>query len=244
MAQATQDEKVIEPQTIDLRYCGRVQDYRKVVDKGPAPVEYRYLARFAKEGPMTLLGHLEMVEAFKRSFRRSGFDLAMSQGFHPHPKVSFLTALPLGVTALDECLIFGLKKNVLASEIKSKLNLPQGLRLCSVNALGPQGAKPKALAAHWLVVSQKPVFNKPLLLSSEARLSYTDPKRGPRDFLLSDYILDVSCPDPYRALITIKIGQEGTPKPLEVVKIIWDLDPDFQASLIKLATILDTDPPV
>jgi radical SAM family uncharacterized protein/radical SAM-linked protein len=204
--------------------------------------ECRYLARFSKDGAMTFLGHLEMVEAFKRAFKRSGFELCLSQGFHPHPKVSFLTALPLGVTSLDECLIFSLKSFRPPGDLLSGLRLPEGLSLRSVAPLPPQGPKPRALAARWLIVSGEPVFQRPPLFSG-ARLSYTDGKRGPRDFPLEDFILEASCPDPLRALLTIKIGLEGTPKPMETAKIVWALDPGFKARLIKLSTILDTDPP-
>jgi radical SAM-linked protein len=214
---------------------------RKAKPAGAPIPEHRYLARFAKEWAMTFLGHLEMVEAFKRAFRRSGIDLAMSQGFHPHPKVSFLTALPLGVTSLDECLIFGLKSPVPTGEIESRLELPQGLKLSSVKALG-QHTKPRALSSRWLIVSREPVFDRSPL-STETHLSYTDQKRGPRDFLLSDYVLEATHADPFRAILTIKIGLEGTPKPIETAKVLWSLNPSFRAELIKLSTILDTDLP-
>ncbi|MDR1676967.1 MAG: TIGR03960 family B12-binding radical SAM protein [Deltaproteobacteria bacterium] len=206
-------------------------------------LEYRYLGRFAKDGPMAFLGHLEMIEAFKRSFRRSSLELTISQGFHPHPKLSFLTALPLGVTSLDECLIFSLKNFFWPKDILSKLSLPNGLAVKTLKILDLSEAKPRALASRWLIVSKEPVFIK-APLSSDTRLSYTDQKRGLRDFLLSDYILEASSDDPYRAVLTIKIGQEGTPKPIEAAKSLWSLEPDFQACLIKLATVLDTDPPI
>ncbi|MDR2301817.1 MAG: TIGR03960 family B12-binding radical SAM protein [Deltaproteobacteria bacterium] len=223
--------------------------FRAIKGKGrafpgaPPPLEFRYLARFTKDGAMTLLGHLEMVEAIKRAFKRSGLELCMSQGFHPHPKVSFLTALPLGVTSLDECLIFSLKKFITVGEFCERLDLPKGLSLQSVKPLPPQDPKPRALATRWLIVGDDPVFREAPLFSG-ARLSYTDPKRGPRDFSLADYILEASNADPFRALLTIKIGLEGTPKPIETAKVVWSLESGFTARLIKLSTILDTDPPV
>ncbi|MDR3134608.1 MAG: TIGR03960 family B12-binding radical SAM protein [Deltaproteobacteria bacterium] len=205
------------------------------------PLEFRYLASFSKEGSMTLLGHLEMVEAFKRAFRRASIELAMTQGFHPHPKLSFLTALPLGVPSQDERTIFSLKSYLPPMEIERRLSLPAGLALKGLRDLPPQGPKPRALAGKWLIVSQEPVF-RPGPLSSEARLSYTDHKRGTRDFLLSDFILEVSSPDPYRAMLTIKIGLEGTPKPLDSAIALWGLCPGLKANLSKLSTILDADP--
>jgi radical SAM family uncharacterized protein/radical SAM-linked protein len=207
----------------------------------PLP-EYRYLARFAKDGPMALLGHLEMVEAFKRAFRRAGLDLALSQGFHPLPKFSFLTALPLGVASLDECLIFSLSSHAPAAEVGPLIALPEGLRLAKVESLPPHGPKPRALAARWMVASPGPAFGG-APLPSATHLSYDDPKRGRRDFLLADHILEASSPDPFHAILTIRIGEHGTPKPIEAARTMWGLPAGLQASLVKLSTILDTDPP-
>jgi hypothetical protein len=146
------------------------------------------------------------------------------------------------VASLDECLLFSLSSPAPAGGIAGLIDLPEGLRLSRVESLPAKGPKPRALASRWMLASPKPAFaNGPL--PSAIRLAYDHPKRGRRDFLLADFVLEASSPDPLHAILTIKMGESGTPKPIETAKAMWGLDPGFQASLVKLSTILDIDQP-
>lgn len=53
---------------------------------------------------MVFLGHLEMVRLVERAFRRAAMPLAFSEGFHPHPKISFAAPAPVGITSYGEIL--------------------------------------------------------------------------------------------------------------------------------------------
>jgi radical SAM-linked protein len=182
------------------------------------------------------------METLKRAFRRSGLRLAMSQGFHPQPRLSWLTALPLGLASLDEVLIFSLSDNLEPDNIEKNLELPAGLRINSLSRQRPGAPKPRAVASSWLLNSERPVFTKPGL-PTEAHLSYTDPKRGPRDFILADFVLRADpLADPAQALLTLKLGNSGTPKPLDTARALWALPPDEPLEPLKVATVLDTDP--
>ncbi|MDR1487232.1 MAG: TIGR03960 family B12-binding radical SAM protein [Deltaproteobacteria bacterium] len=210
----------------------------KAKPKSPSPVETRYLARFSKQGRLALLGHLELVELFKRAFRRAQLDLVMSQGFHPQPKLSFLTALPVGVESLDECLLFSLPFSAESPEsICRKLSLPDGLRLTSVPIELSIGQKPRAVAADWVVSSGSEVFQTPPL-HLDAHLSYTDKKGSTKKFILKDFVRQASSIDRHKAHLTISIGESGTPKPLAVARTLWGLEPDFPLIATKTATIL------
>ncbi|MEJ7734286.1 MAG: TIGR03936 family radical SAM-associated protein [Polyangiaceae bacterium] len=71
--------------------------------KGTTPrpgVRYRF--RFEKTGPVALLGHLDLVRALPRIFRRVEEAMVYTNGFHPKPDMSFAPALGLGVMSLDE----------------------------------------------------------------------------------------------------------------------------------------------
>ncbi len=58
--------------------------------------------KFSKEGAMKFIGHLDMVRYFQKVFRRSGIDIAYSQGFSPHQQISFASPLGLGLTSCGE----------------------------------------------------------------------------------------------------------------------------------------------
>jgi radical SAM-linked protein len=64
----------------------------------------RYRLCYGKTGWSRYLSHLEVVRLWQRAFRRAGIILQHSAGFHPHPKLSFGPALPVGVEGLAEYL--------------------------------------------------------------------------------------------------------------------------------------------
>jgi len=109
---------------------------------------HQYRLTFSKTGPARLLSHLEIAVAFTRALRRSRLELAFSEGFHPHPKISFATATPVGMESLQEFMDISARMclsdlNDLRTEINAAL--PQGLRLTDLRALAP-AEKPIAQA--------------------------------------------------------------------------------------------------
>ncbi|HBO42708.1 MAG TPA: hypothetical protein DD670_01970 [Planctomycetaceae bacterium] len=66
------------------------------------PVRQRVRIRFSKQGDLRLIGHRDLVRVMERLFRRAELPLGMSQGFHPKPRMSFPTALALGIGGLTK----------------------------------------------------------------------------------------------------------------------------------------------
>ncbi|MFR0902151.1 MAG: TIGR03936 family radical SAM-associated protein [Anaerovoracaceae bacterium] len=64
----------------------------------------RYVLKFTKNGYAKYTSHLDMLRFFKRAFRKSGISLRYSQGFNPHPKMSFAQPLSLGYSSSFELL--------------------------------------------------------------------------------------------------------------------------------------------
>ena len=78
----------------------------------------------------------------ERLFRRAELRLAMSEGFHPKPRMSFPSALALGIEGLDEIMELELIGPYTADELLALLTrhtLP-GLSFSSIEIL-PPGAK-------------------------------------------------------------------------------------------------------
>ena len=91
----------------------------------------RVRLRFSKVGPMRFLGHLEMLNLFIRAVRRAGIPIRFSQGFHPHPKFSFATALSVGVESMAEYLDMEIASGYSAARVREGLNavLPEGMEI-------------------------------------------------------------------------------------------------------------------
>lgn len=84
----------------------------------------------------------------ERIMRRAQLPLAMSQGFHPKPRVSYLSALPLGFSSDDEAMELILEEDIPSEELRARLNAVSvdGLEFVRVVALEEKHPKqqPKA----------------------------------------------------------------------------------------------------
>ena len=60
-------------------------------------------------GPLRFTSHRDFARAFERALRRARVPIAYSQGFTPHPKISYASAAPTGVASEAEYLEIGLQ---------------------------------------------------------------------------------------------------------------------------------------
>lgn len=63
---------------------------------------FRLRVRYSRRGRLRYLGHLEVVRTIERVVRRAGLPYAVTQGFSPHMRVSFSSALPVGTASRCE----------------------------------------------------------------------------------------------------------------------------------------------
>ncbi|MFC0002681.1 TIGR03936 family radical SAM-associated protein [Micromonospora siamensis] len=89
---------------------------------GQAPVVQRVRIRYAKRGPLRFTSHRDFARAFERALRRAGVPIAFSQGFTPHPKISYASAAPTGVASEAEYLEIGLREEVDPGELRAALD--------------------------------------------------------------------------------------------------------------------------
>lgn len=68
------------------------------------PRQFRLRVTYRMRGRMAMLSHLEVTHALERMVRRAQLPFAITNGFSPHMKLSFGSALPVGVGG--ECEIF------------------------------------------------------------------------------------------------------------------------------------------
>jgi len=71
----------------------------------PALAEHRRVRfRFSKMGKVRFTSHRDVARMWERALRRSRLPVALSQGFSPHPLLSFGLALPTGCESYGEYL--------------------------------------------------------------------------------------------------------------------------------------------
>ena len=94
----------------------------------------RLQIRFAAEGPLKYVSHLDLMRVWERVCNRAGLPLATSQGFSPRPKIALAAPLAVGATSEAEILDVLLTERVdLESTMRSlSAELTAGLRILEV----------------------------------------------------------------------------------------------------------------
>jgi radical SAM-linked protein len=104
-----------------------------------SPGVARLRLAFAKTGLSRFLSHLEVSSALTRAIKRSGLSLRYSEGFHPHPKVSFAFATAVGMESLEELAdiqVEGGIEDTAAVAAAVNAALPEGLEVRRIHRLG------------------------------------------------------------------------------------------------------------
>ena len=78
------------------------------------PVEMRLkaLVRYGKQGALVHLGHLEVMNAFRRALRRIEAPVLWTRGFHPMQRIMFSAPLPTSMASTCEYVEIELKRPV------------------------------------------------------------------------------------------------------------------------------------
>ncbi|MEV0678116.1 TIGR03936 family radical SAM-associated protein [Actinosynnema sp. NPDC050436] len=109
--------------------------------------------RYAKRGRLRFTSHRDIARTFERALRRAGVPMAYSQGFSPHPKVSWVGAAPTGVASEAEYVEVQVVERVDPDALRTALDavLPPGLDVVEVvQAVG--GTLPERIeASAWQV---------------------------------------------------------------------------------------------
>ena len=77
--------------------------------------------RFGKEGSLRYIGHLDLLRTFQKIFRRAGIPMRFSNGFSPHPIMSFALPLGLGLTSEGEYLDAEIEEGMGPEEVLERL---------------------------------------------------------------------------------------------------------------------------
>ena len=102
----------------------------------------RMLAVYHKAEDARFISHLDMLRALQRAFRRAKLPLRYSDGFNPHPELSFASALATGMTSDAEWFEVELTEEMAPEAFLSAVNpvLSRGLSVSDAREM-PAGIK-------------------------------------------------------------------------------------------------------
>ena len=107
----------------------------------------RALIRFGKQPRLRFISHLDLQRFFQRAVNRTGLPIAYTQGFNPHPVMSFGSALALGWTSEYEVIDIKLSAPMgrKRTEDAVRAALPEDLPVLEVRMVDDRHAAPMAL---------------------------------------------------------------------------------------------------
>jgi radical SAM-linked protein len=113
----------------------------------------RIRLRYAKRGPLRFTSHRDFARAFERALLRAAVPIAYSQGFTPHPKISYSSAAPTGVASEAEYLEIGLREVVDPEQLRLALDaaLSPGLDILEAVVAGGGSLAERLEAGRWRI---------------------------------------------------------------------------------------------
>ncbi len=85
------------------------------------PTLFRLRVAYPKLGRLKYLGHLELIHTVEQMVRRARLPYAVTQGFSPHMRIAYTSALPVGTSSTAEYFDVHLTELVSASEALERL---------------------------------------------------------------------------------------------------------------------------
>ncbi len=192
----------------------------------------RWRVRYEKGDAVRFLSHLDVVRAVLRAITMSGLPIAHSQGFNPHPKVSFGPPLPVGATGEAEFFEMQLLRAIGEQEIASRLGerLPPGLRLMSV---APAPSKvpvaAQAAAAEYVLkgvaglagLSREEIAER---LEAVRRVPSVELSGGAKTRVVrpSEHVIELGPvgDDPSSIRAVLALGEKGSVRPIDLVRLL------------------------
>lgn len=89
----------------------------------------RVRVRYKKSGKLRFISAIDVGRVWERAIRKADLPIAFSEGFTPHPKISFTDALPLGYASMGEYAELTFAAPIALDRAVEALNLafPHGL---------------------------------------------------------------------------------------------------------------------
>ena len=201
----------------------------------------RFRLTFTKMGNARHLSHLELGRVLNRAFRRAGLNLVYSKGFHPMPKISFFSALPVGTESMAETADIELAEHLDKDDLKAAINreLPKGINITTIEKVSSSEKKRHIEASRFLITLDGAAFNEANLmkfLRSKHFEVVKINKKGEHTIDARKLVTAMKIVSPEQIDLTIRQTDTLTLKPAEIVKGVFYLGEEELSNMKILKT--------
>jgi radical SAM-linked protein len=189
----------------------------------------RIWIQFKKESSLRFLSHLDLMRVWQRAVRRARLPIAYSAGFNPHPKISFASALAVGIASDGEYVDIQFDRPVSLDELHWLRDaLPEGLTITAMRDVPDTAPALMSLvrAAHWVLpVAADGIANLQervsQLLQASSLPVQREGKKGTRTVDIRPMIYELRVDKAQARLhMLLASGGEGGVRPQEVTGLL------------------------
>jgi radical SAM family uncharacterized protein/radical SAM-linked protein len=197
---------------------------------------------YSKRGESKYFSHLELMQIFKRAFRRARIPLKYSEGFHPMPKISFESALPIGIESIEENLVITVdaKASPSPETLRTRLDreLPDGITILDCTPYSRSSTDEAGGTISYTVQLKKERFPEAALKSFLDQdtwpITKTNRKGKSKEIDLRTVIKSFKLTAADTLTMTVNGGPSQTVRPQEVIASIFG----FPENVLKQANIV------
>lgn len=185
---------------------------------------FPYRVRFAKFGKLRFLSHHDLMRLIERALRRSSLPIKMTEGFNPHPRLSFPIALGIGIESADEIMEVELTAWIAPKQVERQLNeqFPEGINIVNVEPFHRKQSMYVDYVEYEVAPKESPDDLDrrilALLEKKEAVVQRTSDK-GSKPVDVRKYLM-TAAGEGGKIYLRIRVTNDGTAKPEEVLELL------------------------
>lgn len=187
--------------------------------------------KFAKEGTMKFIGHLDIMRYFQKVMRRADVDIRYSEGFSPHQIMSFASPLGVGLESRGEYVDIEVLSTDSSTEMLRRINenMVEGMEALSYRVLPDDAGNAMSLvaAADYEVRFRAGYAPKnldgffagiPAFLAKEEIMIIKKTKKGEREVNIRPQIYRMEARPDHTVFLQIATGSAANLKPDAVLR--------------------------
>lgn len=188
-------------------------------------------AEYEKRDELKYISHLELMNTFRRTFRRAKLPVKYSQGYNPHIIFSMSQPLPVGMVGYSEYFDLELKEKLSFDLLKNEINkfLPKGLKVFEIVEISDKDKSLQAIVNtaryEYEMSLQDEDVNPEKIISNflneeEIEITRYRRKKDDRMIDLAPMIYDGQVIEDNVWEFTISTGSSGNVRPQEVIRAL------------------------
>jgi radical SAM-linked protein len=195
---------------------------------------HRLRLEFGRGPQLKFLSHLDLMRLWERVFRRASVELAYSEGFSPHPRMSLAAPLAVGVTSKAELMDVFLSRPTTPGNFVQKVTpqLPDGISIIDIQqvSLEAPSLQSRLRFAEYLVEAEGPPGTQDIEISMKTLLALdTLPWHHTRDTgerfydlrpLIDDLWMAGKKDEVYNMGMRLRCDSSGSGRPEQVIKAL------------------------